>query len=76
MPPMIHSVVIFGNEYMGHKWQCVLNLPPFSLFTLRGCFTDVGMAYRIFSLRFLRRTIDDDILPLQAFANGVNSHRR
>lgn len=33
-------------------------------------FTDVGMAYEIFSLRFLRRTIDDDILPLQAFANG------
>ena len=28
------------------------------------------MAYEIFSLRFLRRTIDDDILPLQAFANG------
>lgn len=33
-------------------------------------FTDVGMAYEIFSLRFLREVVNDNILPLQAFANG------
>ena len=37
---------------------------------LRFCFTDVGMAYEIFSLRFLREVVNDNILPLQAFANG------
>ena len=33
-------------------------------------FTDVGMAYEIFSLRFLRQVVNDALLPLQAFANG------
>ncbi|HEK2066782.1 TPA: bifunctional glutathionylspermidine amidase/synthase [Proteus mirabilis] len=59
-----------GNEYMGHKWQCVEFARRFLYLHYGVVFTDVGMAYEIFSLRFLRRTIDDDILPLQAFANG------
>lgn len=41
-----------GNEYMGHKWQCVEFARRF-LFLNYGCvFTDVGMAWEIFSLRF------------------------
>ncbi|MEQ4922835.1 bifunctional glutathionylspermidine amidase/synthase [Proteus hauseri] len=59
-----------GNEYMGHKWQCVEFARRFLYLHYGTVFTDVGMAYEIFSLRFLRKTIDDDILPLQAFANG------
>ena len=59
-----------GNEYMGHKWQCVEFARRF-LFLNYGCvFTDVGMAWEIFSLRFLRQVVNDNILPLQAFANG------
>ncbi|QTF09730.1 bifunctional glutathionylspermidine amidase/synthase [Brenneria izadpanahii] len=58
------------NEYMGHKWQCVEFARRF-LFLNYGCvFTDIGMAYEIFSLRFLRQVVNDNILPLQAFANG------
>ena len=34
-------------------------------------FTDVGMAYEIFSLRFLRQVVNDTLVPLQAFANGI-----
>jgi glutathionylspermidine amidase/synthetase len=44
---------------------------PLSVPHLRFCFTDVGMAYEIFSLRFLREVVNDNILPLQAFANGA-----
>ncbi|MCD8475584.1 MAG: glutathionylspermidine synthase family protein [Shewanella fodinae] len=33
-------------------------------------FTDVPMAYDIYTLRHLRRVEDDGLLPLQAFANG------
>ncbi|MFQ8718260.1 MAG: hypothetical protein ACLR9W_10405 [Enterobacter hormaechei] len=41
-----------GNEYMGHKWQCVEFARRF-LFRHHGfVFTDVGMAWEIFSLRF------------------------
>lgn len=58
-----------GNEYMGHKWQCVEFARRF-LFLNYGCvFTDVGMAWEIFSLRFCA-VVNDNILPLQAFANG------
>ncbi|OAT25177.1 bifunctional glutathionylspermidine amidase/synthase [Proteus myxofaciens] len=59
-----------GNEYMGHKWQCVEFARRFLYLHYGTVFTDVGMAYEIFSLRFLRKTIDDDILPFQAFENG------
>ena len=45
-----------GNEYMGHKWQCVEFARRFLFLTYGFVFTDVGMAYEIFSL--------------QAFANG------
>lgn len=43
---------------------------PLSFLTYGFVFTDVGMAYEIFSLRFLREVVNDNILPLQAFANG------
>ena len=59
-----------GNEYMGHKWQCVEFARRFLYLNYGVVFTDVSMAYEIFSLRFLRRVINDAILPLQAFANG------
>ncbi|MDR4842353.1 bifunctional glutathionylspermidine amidase/synthase [Klebsiella quasipneumoniae] len=60
-----------GNEYMGHKWQCVEFARRFLFLTYGFVFTDVGMAYEIFSLRFLREVVNDNILPLQAFANGA-----
>lgn len=58
------------NEYMGHKWQCVEFARRFLFLTYGFVFTDVSMAYEIFSLRFLRQVVNDNILPLQAFANG------
>lgn len=59
-----------GNEYMGHKWQCVEFARRFLFLNYGVVFTDVGMAWEIFSLRFLREVVNDNILPLQAFANG------
>ncbi|VFS73846.1 Bifunctional glutathionylspermidine synthetase/amidase [Raoultella planticola] len=56
---------------MGHKWQCVEFARRFLFLTYGFVFTDVGMAYEIFSLRFLREVVNDNILPLQAFANGA-----
>lgn len=44
-----------GNEYMGHKWQCVEFARRFLFLTYGFVFTDVGMAYEIFSLRFYAR---------------------
>ncbi|VFS45196.1 Bifunctional glutathionylspermidine synthetase/amidase [Budvicia aquatica] len=58
------------NEYMGHKWQCVEFARRFLYLNYGVVFTDVGMAYEIFSLRFLREVVNDNLLPLQAFANG------
>ncbi|WP_414164849.1 bifunctional glutathionylspermidine amidase/synthase [Superficieibacter sp. BNK-5] len=58
------------NEYMGHKWQCVEFARRFLFLNYGFVFTDVGMAWEIFSLRFLREVVNDNILPLQAFANG------
>lgn len=59
-----------GNEYMGHKWQCVEFARRFLFLNHGFVFTDVGMAWEIFSLRFLREVVNDNLLPLQAFANG------
>jgi glutathionylspermidine amidase/synthetase len=59
-----------GHEYMGHKWQCVEFARRFLYLNYGVVFTDVGNAYEIFTLRFLRRVVNDAILPLQAFANG------
>ncbi|MDF7671036.1 bifunctional glutathionylspermidine amidase/synthase [Orbaceae bacterium ESL0721] len=59
-----------GREYMGFKWQCVEFARRFLYLNYGVVFTDVGMAYEIFSLRFLREVITEKILPLQAFANG------
>lgn len=58
-----------GNEYMGHKWQCVEFARRFLFLNHGFVFTDVGMAWEIFSLRFCA-VVNDNILPLQAFANG------
>lgn len=59
-----------GREYMGYKWQCVEFARRFLYLNYGVVFTDVGMAYEIFSLRFLRQVVTEAILPLQAFANG------
>ncbi|AFJ46914.1 bifunctional glutathionylspermidine amidase/synthase [Shimwellia blattae] len=59
-----------NSEYMGYKWQCVEFARRFLYLNYGVVFTDVGMAYEIFDLRFLRQVVNDDILPLQAFANG------
>ena len=59
-----------GREYMGYKWQCVEFARRYLYLNHGMVFTDVGMAYEIFSLRFLRQVTNDALLPLQAFANG------
>ncbi|MDR2128687.1 MAG: bifunctional glutathionylspermidine amidase/synthase [Burkholderiaceae bacterium] len=59
-----------GRECLGYKWQCVEFVRRFLYLNHGYVFTDVGKAYEIFSLRFVRRVINDAILPLQAFANG------
>ena len=58
------------DEYMGYKWQCVEFARRFLFLNYGVVFTDVGMAWEIFSLRFLREVVNDNILPLQAFPNG------
>lgn len=58
------------DEYMGHKWQCVEFARRFLFLNYGVVFTDVGMAWEIFSLRFLREVVNDNILSLQAFPNG------
>lgn len=58
------------HEYMGYKWQCVEFVRRFLYINHGIVFTDVSMAYEIFSLRYLRQVVNDNILPLQAFANG------
>ncbi|WP_318438073.1 bifunctional glutathionylspermidine amidase/synthase [Photobacterium leiognathi] len=58
------------GEYMGYKWQCVEFARRFLYINYGLVFTDVGMAYEIFSLRFLRQVVNDKILPFYAFANG------
>lgn len=58
------------NEYMGYKWQCVEFARRFLYVNYGTIITDVGMAYEIFSLRYLRQVVNDNLLPLQAFANG------
>ena len=59
-----------GDEYMGYKWQCVEFARRYLYLNHGMVFTDVGMAYEIFSLRFLRQVVNDALLPLQAYANG------
>ncbi|HEQ1857027.1 TPA: bifunctional glutathionylspermidine amidase/synthase [Providencia alcalifaciens] len=59
-----------NNEYMGYKWQCVEFARRFLYLNYGVVFTDVGMAYEIFALRFLRHVVDDGILPLRAYQNG------
>lgn len=58
------------KEYMGYKWQCVEFARRFLYLNYGTVFTDVRMAYEIFSLRYLRQVVNDNILPLQAFPNG------
>ncbi len=58
------------REYMGYKWQCVEFARRYLYLNHGLVFTDVGMAYEIFSLRFLRQVLDDALVPLQAYANG------
>ncbi len=55
------------DEYMGHKWQCVEFARRFLFLNYGVVFTDVGMAWEIFSLRFLREVVNDNILPLRGY---------
>ena len=59
-----------SDEYIGYKWQCVEFVRRYLYLNHGMVFTDVGMAYEIFSLRFLRQVVNDTLVPLQAFANG------
>ncbi|TEA27287.1 bifunctional glutathionylspermidine amidase/synthase [Candidatus Schmidhempelia bombi] len=59
-----------GHEYIGYKWQCVEFARRFLYLNYGLVFPDVGMAYEIFSLRILRQTANEALLPLQAYANG------
>ena len=59
-----------SDEYIGYKWQCVEFARRYLYLNHGMVFTDVGMAYEIFSLRFLRQVVNDTLVPLQAFANG------
>lgn len=63
------------DEYMGHKWQCVEFARRFLFLNYGVVFTDVGMAWEIFSLRFLREVVNDNILPLQAFLTARRVRR-
>lgn len=63
------------DEYMGHKWQCVEFARRFLFLNYGVVFTDVGMAWEIFSLRFLREVVNDNILPLQAFLTARRVQR-
>lgn len=58
------------NQYIGHKWQCVEFARRFLFLNYGFVFTDVAMAWEIFSLRFVCQVVNNNILPLQAFANG------
>ena len=59
-----------GNEYMGHKWQCVEFARRFLFLNYGMVFTDVGMAWEIFSLRFLRAVVNDTIRRLPTDRNA------
>ena len=59
-----------GREYMGYKWQCVEFVRRYLYLNHGMVFTDVGMAYEIFSLRFYVKWSMMPYYPLQAFANG------
>lgn len=48
-----------GREYMGYKWQCVEFARRYLYLNHGVVFADVGMAYEIFSLRFLRQVVND-----------------
>lgn len=58
------------HEFMGYKWQSVEFARRYLYQNFGTVFTDVMMAYEIFSLRFLRHTDTERRLPLHAFANG------
>ena len=65
-----YSVAISTTNIWATKWQCVEFARRFLFLNYGVVFTDVGMAWEIFSLRFLREVVNDNILPLQAFPNG------
>lgn len=56
--------------YMGHKWQCVEFARRWLYLNQGWIFDEVGMAYEIFDLRFVRDVERRKRLPLHAFRNG------
>lgn len=65
-----------GREYMGYKWQCVEFARRYLYLNHGMVFAGVGMAYEIFSLRFLRQVVNDALLPLQASPMAANANRK
>jgi glutathionylspermidine amidase/synthetase len=60
--------------YMGYKWQCVEFARRWMYINHGYIFDDVGMAYDIFDLRYVRDIKNNTLLPLQAFTNGSRRH--
>lgn len=56
--------------YLGYKWQCVEFARRWLYLNKGYIFQDVGMAYEIFRLRYVRRLSDNTLLPLHSFING------
>ncbi|UMX66827.1 CHAP domain-containing protein [Klebsiella pneumoniae] len=61
-----------GNEYMGHKWQCVEFARRFPVPGPMALSSPMWgwLAKSSLPAFFLREVVNDNILPLQAFANG------
>ncbi len=60
--------------YMGYKWQCVEFARRWMYINKGYIFDDVAMAYDIFELRNVRDTKSNQLLSLNAFANGSKQH--
>ncbi|PJX01577.1 bifunctional glutathionylspermidine amidase/glutathionylspermidine synthase, partial [Escherichia coli] len=61
--------IYIDDEYMGHKWLFFEFARRFLFLNYGLVFTDMGITWSIFSLRFLREVLIDNILPLQAIPN-------
>ncbi|VDZ67949.1 Glutathionylspermidine synthase / Glutathionylspermidine amidohydrolase (plasmid) [Klebsiella aerogenes] len=59
-----------GNEYMGHKWQCVEFARRFLFLTYGFVFTDVVWLMKSSRCAFCAKWSMTTFFPLQAFANG------
>lgn len=65
-----------GNEYMGHKWQCVEFARRFLYLHYGVVFTDVGMAYEISRYVSYEERLMTIFYPCKLLQMAANSHRR